>query len=65
MYISVILPTSNFACKANISRAKIQLLFILQAQNAYFFQKNNIFFVKRYFLSFLHFVNRKKTTEQA
>ncbi len=57
MYITVILPDCGFTHFAKSDRAKIQLLFKLQAQMAYFFHLKQKISVHSDFLSILHFVS--------
>lgn len=57
MYITVILPNRNFTHFAKSDRAKIQLLFKMQAQMAYFFHLKQKISAHSDFLSILHFVS--------
>lgn len=57
MYITVILPDCGFTHFAKSDRAKIQLLFKMQAQMAYFFHLKQKISAHSDFLSILHFVS--------
>ena len=57
MYITVILPDCGFTHFAKSGRAKIQLLFKMQAQMAYFFHLKQKISAHSDFLSILHFVS--------
>lgn len=57
MYITVILPDCDFTHFAKSDRAKIQLLFKMQAQMAYFFHLKQKISAHSDFLSNLQFVS--------